>query len=114
MQELTENAIKRLSYIANKAGTRYVRLDIKGGGCAGFEYKWETTDTREDTDCLLGDILIVSLELEMYLLGTTLDWVEDTFSSEFKITNLIVRAVVAVVNRLASKNFSLICANTLM
>ena len=33
---LTENAIKRLSYIANKAGTRYVRLDIKGGGCAGL------------------------------------------------------------------------------
>ena len=47
----------------------------------------ETTNTREDTHCLLGDILIVSLELEMYLLGTTLDWVEDTFSSEFKITN---------------------------
>jgi len=23
----------------------------------------------------------------MYLLGTKLDWVEDTFSSEFKITN---------------------------
>ena len=53
MLELTENAIKRLSYIANKAGTRYVRLDIKGGGCAGFEYKWETTDTREDTDLSL-------------------------------------------------------------
>ena len=26
--ELTDNAIKRLTYIANKAGTRYVRLDI--------------------------------------------------------------------------------------
>ena len=87
MLELTNNAIARLKHVADKAGTRYVRLDIKGGGCAGFEYKWSTTDTREDTDCLLGDILIVSLELEMYLLGTTLDWVEDTFSSEFKITN---------------------------
>ena len=87
MLELTNNAIARLKHVADKAGTRYVRLDIKGGGCAGFEYKWSTTDTREDTDCLLGDILIASLELEIYLLGTTLDWVEDTFSSEFKITN---------------------------
>ena len=87
MLELTNNAIARLKHVADKAGTRYVRLDIKGGGCAGFEYKWSTTDTREDTDCLLGDVLIVSLELEMYLLGTTLDWVEDTFSSEFKIIN---------------------------
>ena len=51
MLELTDNAINRLTYIANKAGTRYVRLDIKGGGCAGFEYKWETT--------IQGKILIV-------------------------------------------------------
>jgi iron-sulfur cluster assembly accessory protein len=87
MLELTDNAIKRLTYIANKAGTRYVRLDIKGGGCAGFEYKWSTTDEREDTDCLLGNVLVVSLELELYLLGTTLDWVEGEFNSEFKITN---------------------------
>ena len=57
-------------------------------------------DTREDTDCLLGDILVASLELELYLLGTKLDWVEDTFSSEFKITNIIVRAVVVMGNRL--------------
>ena len=87
MLELTNNAIARLKHVADKAGTRYVRLDIKGGGCAGFEYKWSTTDTREDTDCLLGDVLIASLDLELYLLGTTLDWVEDTFSSEFKMTN---------------------------
>ena len=85
MLELTNNAIARLKHVADKAGTRYVRLDIKGGGCAGFEYKWSTTDTREDTDCLLGDILIASLELEIYLLGTTLDWVEEEFSSEFNI-----------------------------
>ena len=46
MLELTNNAIARLKHVADKAGTRYVRLDIKGGGCAGFEYKWSTTDTR--------------------------------------------------------------------
>ena len=87
MLELTNNAIARLKHVANKAGTRYVRLDIKGGGCAGFEYKWSTTNEREDTDCLLGNVLVVSLELELYLLGTTLDWVEGEFNSEFKITN---------------------------
>ena len=87
MLELTDNAIKRLTYIANKAGTSYVRLDIKGGGCAGYEYKWSTTNEREDTDSLLAKILVVSLELELYLLGTTLDWVEGEFNSEFKITN---------------------------
>ena len=87
MITLTQNAITQLTNIASKANTRYVRLDIKGGGWAGYEYKWSTTDIREDTDCLLEDVLIVSMELEMYLLGTSLDWTTDTFKSEFTITN---------------------------
>ena len=41
MIKLTENAIHRLHWIAEKNGKRYVRLSIKGGGCAGFEYKWD-------------------------------------------------------------------------
>ena len=49
--KLTDNAIKRLTYIANKAGTRYVRLDIKVVDVQDFEYKWETT--------IQGKILIV-------------------------------------------------------
>ena len=87
MLELTENAIKRLSYIANKAGTRYVRLDIKGGGCAGFEYKWDFDNEQQRGDMLLKDILLVHRDFELYLLGTTLDWVEDTFKAEFVISN---------------------------
>ena len=40
--------------------TRSMRLDQHDY----VEYIWVTTDTREDTDCLLGDILIASLELK--------------------------------------------------
>lgn len=87
MLTITSNATQRLKHIANKAGTRYVRLDIKGGGCAGYNYDWSTTNEREDTDGLFEDILIVSFDLEFYLLGTTLDWVEDTFKAEFVISN---------------------------
>lgn len=87
MLELTENAVKRLSYIADKAGTRYVRLDIKGGGCAGFNYNWSTTDTREDKDLLFADVLLISSDLEFYLLGTELDYIDEAFKSEFVIRN---------------------------
>ena len=87
MIELTQNAIKQLTNIASKDNTRYVRLDIKGGGCAGFEYAWSTTSEREDTDALLGNILLVSLEIDYMLKGSSIDWVTDTFKSEFAITN---------------------------
>ena len=87
MIELTQTAIKQLTNIASKDNTRYVRLDIKGGGCAGFEYAWSTTSEREDTDALLGNILLVSLEIDYMLKGSSIDWVTDTFKSEFAITN---------------------------
>ena len=87
MLELTENAIKRLSYIANKAGTRYVRLAVKGGGCAGFEYDWSFTNDKEAKDEVLHNILLVHRDFFIHLYSARLDWVEDGFKAEFVITN---------------------------
>ena len=75
MIKLTDNAIERLHKIADKNGKRYVRLSIKGGGCAGFEYKWDFDNEQQRGDMLLKDILLVHRDFELYLLGTTLDWV---------------------------------------
>ena len=50
----------------------------------------------------------------MYLLGTTLDWVEDTFKAEFVISNPNSKSSCGCGNRLASKNFSLSVIYTLM
>jgi iron-sulfur cluster insertion protein len=92
MIKLTDNAIDRLSYLAEKNDSKYVRLSVKGGGCAGYEYEWsfDNNDTREDV--LLKDILLVHRDFELYLMGTTLDWVEDTFKSEFVISNPMAKS----------------------
>ena len=92
MIKLTDNAIDRLSYLAEKNDSKYVRLSVKGGGCAGYEYEWsfDNNDTREDV--LLKDILLVNRDFELYLMGTTLDWVEDTFKSEFVISNPMAKS----------------------
>ena len=87
MIKLTDNAIERLHKIADKNGKRYVRLSIKGGGCAGFEYKWDFDNEQQRGDMLLNDILLVNRDYELYLLGTILDWDETAFKSEFTITN---------------------------
>ena len=92
MIKLTDNAIDRLSYLAENNKSKYVRLSVKGGGCAGYEYEWsfDNNDTREDV--LLKDILLVHRDFELYLMGTTLDWVEDTFKSEFVISNPMAKS----------------------
>ena len=87
MLQITDKAVSRLSYLAATQNKQYVRLSVKGGGCAGYNYDWSTTNEREATDGLFEDVLIVSFDLEFYLLGTTLDWVEDTFKAEFVISN---------------------------
>ena len=87
MIKLTDNAIERLHKIADKNGKRYVRLSIKGGGCAGYEYEWDFDNEQQRGDMLLKDILLVHRDFELYLLGTTLDWIEDTFKAEFVISN---------------------------
>ena len=87
MLKLTDNAIERLSQIAKDHGKKYCRLAVKGGGCAGFEYEWTTTDNEERGDVLFNDILLVHKDFEFYLFGTILDWEESKFKSEFTITN---------------------------
>ena len=53
MIKLTDNAIERLHKIAEKNGKRYVRLSIKGGGCAGYEYEWHFDNEQQSGDMLL-------------------------------------------------------------
>ena len=58
MITLTENAKDYLTDMVSNTDGKYAKLSVKGGGCAGFEYKWETTDTT-DKGTLIDDILVL-------------------------------------------------------
>ena len=87
MLKLTDNAIERLSQIAKDHGRRYCRLGVKGGGCAGFEYEWSFADEEQKNDAVIDDVLIVSRDYELYLMGLELDYSYDDFESMFKFNN---------------------------
>ena len=40
MITILENAKNRLEELKEKHSKNYVRLSVKGGGCAGFGYDW--------------------------------------------------------------------------
>ena len=84
---ITESANAHLTDLSKEHNKKYVRLEVKGGGCAGYEYEWTFDNEQAQGDMLLKDILLVHRDFELYLLGTTLDWVEDTFKAEFVISN---------------------------
>ena len=45
---LTEDAKKYWTKLLDeKPSAKYVRLGVKGGGCAGFSYTWDYTDNAD-------------------------------------------------------------------
>ena len=59
MLEITENArVYWQNLLDRKPGAKYIRLSIKGGGCAGFSYDWAYTD-NDDRGTLVDDLLVV-------------------------------------------------------
>ena len=41
---LTDTAKTHLINLAKEHNKKYVRLEVKGGGCAGFKYDWSFDD----------------------------------------------------------------------
>ena len=87
MIKLSDNALLRLRELRTKNNHKFVRLDIKGGGCAGFEYQWSYADEEQRNDAVIDDVLLVSRDYELYLMGLELDYTYDDFEQMFKFNN---------------------------
>ena len=88
---LTEAAASRVGLIAQKQGKPAVlRLSVEGGGCSGFQYKFDLDDTAEaddtvsETDGVKLVVDPVSLDL---VAGCTVDYVESLGGAAFRVEN---------------------------
>ena len=86
MITLTENAKEYLTDMVSKSEDNYAKLSVKGGGCAAFEYKWETTNTT-DKGTLIDDILVLDKMAEMFVLGCTVDYIKEFGGSYLTVSN---------------------------
>ncbi len=64
----------------------YVHLSVSGGGCSGFQYDWKYTDSAND-GILIDDILVLDSMAEMFVIGCTVDFVQELGGSYLKIIN---------------------------
>ena len=92
MIKLSDNAIQHLQTIAKDNNKKYVRLDVKGGGCAGFGYEWSFADEEQRSDVIIKDILLVSRDYELFLLNMELDFKKDIFGSQFVFNNPMAKS----------------------
>ena len=87
MITILDNAYKRLTELRKKHNKKFVRLSVKGGGCAGFNYDWSFTDEEQREDIVIDDMLVIDRINELYLTGMELDYTYDDFESAFVFNN---------------------------
>ena len=87
MITIQDGAYKRLNELRKKHNKKFVRLDVKGGGCAGFNYEWSFDDEDRIEDVIVDDMLLIDRSYELYLMGMELDYNYDDFESAFVFKN---------------------------
>ena len=87
MLTILEKAKSRLKHLTLANGKKFVRLSVKGGGCAGFGYDWSFEDDKNEKDILIDDLLLVDQIYEMYIMGMQLDYKDDVFGANFVFNN---------------------------
>ena len=88
--EITDEAIVKLLEQQKKENFKYIRLGITGGGCAGFEYIFDSVSVADDDDIVIdyGKLKFVVNKLSVpYINGMTLDWRKEGLNEIFKFIN---------------------------
>lgn len=88
--DITDEAIVELLRKKEKEKFTYIRLGITGGGCAGFEYVFDSSDVAELDDIIVdfGKLKFVINKISVpYINGMTLDFVKEGLNEVFKFHN---------------------------
>lgn len=89
--DITDNAITKLLEKQDKEKWKNIRLGITGGGCAGFEYVFDScTDdgTSDDIHIDFGKFGVLIDKISVpYLVGMQLDYRQEGLNEVFKFIN---------------------------
>ena len=88
---VSERAGRRIAEIvAGEAENKLFRVAVEGGGCSGFQYKFDLVPAPESDDLVIeragGKVVIDPVSLQ-YMAGSVIDFVDDLIGASFKIKN---------------------------
>ena len=93
---LSERAAQRIGDILKKepAGAM-LRVSVEGGGCSGFQYKFDFDQKKTSDDLVLernGAVVLIDPMSQQYMVGAEIDFVDDLIGASFKINNPVATA----------------------
>ena len=88
---MTERAARRIGQILkSEPSGAMLRLSVLGGGCSGFQYKFDVERDQAEDDITIDrggvTLLVDSISLQ-YLAGSEIDFVDDLIGASFKVNN---------------------------
>jgi iron-sulfur cluster assembly accessory protein len=88
---VSEKAARRIGEIlkSEPAGTM-LRVSVEGGGCSGFQYKFDMERQKAEHDLVIaqdGAVVLIDPMSVQYMAGSEIDFVEDLIGAAFKVKN---------------------------
>jgi iron-sulfur cluster assembly accessory protein len=93
---VTERAARRIGEIlkTEPAGAM-LRVSVQGGGCSGFQYKFDVDRDKAGDDILVardGATVVIDPVSLQYIAGSEIDFVDDLIGAAFKVNNPLAKA----------------------
>ena len=88
---LSASAARRLHDISAKEGApRLLRVAVDGGGCSGFQYRYDLVESADADDILVerdGAAAVVDIISLALLKGSEIDFTDELAGAEFRVKN---------------------------
>ena len=93
---VSERAARRIGDIlkAEPAGTM-LRVSVEGGGCSGFQYKFDMERAKAEDDLVIardGAVVLIDPVSVGFMAGSEIDFVDDLIGASFKVKNPLAKA----------------------
>src|SRR3954449_5451372 len=88
---VSERAARRIGEILKGEGDgAMLRISVEGGGCSGFQYKFDVDHAKAADDLVIsreGAVVLVDPASVPFLAGSEVDFVDDLIGASFRVVN---------------------------
>ena len=88
---VTERAARRIGEILRREPPgSMLRVSVEGGGCSGFQYRFDIDRAQADDDVVIrreGATVLIDQISVGYLAGSEIDFVDDLIGASFRVNN---------------------------
>jgi iron-sulfur cluster assembly accessory protein len=88
---VSERAARRIGDILKgEPNGTMLRVSVEGGGCSGFQYKFDMDRTKAADDLVIsrdGAVILIDPVSVNYMAGSEIDFVDDLIGASFKVKN---------------------------